>query len=314
MYRHISDSKYVIEGLTKHLPGWEQRGWTNVANGEVFKTIIAWIRWRRGKTYLRWTKGHNGNPGNEGADKLAGEGARLPDTPTNASPIQPPGETNPGATLAKLEQRDFYRILRDKRRKPPRRTSDWNVEMVQDALQETYGTKPTTERVWLATKQKDLTRKTRDFLWKSVQGTYKIGTYWSNIDGYQERAICPSCDETEDMGHILLKCRAGVREKAWELANSIWTKRSQTEIPTTLGNILGCGLATFESEGKPDRGKGRLYRILVSETAYLIWKLRNERRIRDEDGPPPIRKRNTQQVDRHNKQEADPRSTADERS
>ena len=27
-----------------------------------------------------------------------------------------------------------------------------------------------------------------------------------------------------------------------------------------------------------------MYRIIISETAYLIWKIRNERRIRDSDG------------------------------
>ena len=54
-------------------------------------------------------------------------------------------------------------------------------------------------------------------------------------------------------------------------------------LPARLGDILGCGLANFKSNDKPDRGKNRLYRILMSETAYLIWKMRNERRIRDSD-------------------------------
>ena len=112
----------------------------------------------------------------------------------------------------------------------------------------------------------DLTRKGRDFLWKSIQGTYKIGLYWTNIDGYQDRAICPNCNEREDMDHILLKYKTGAQETAWELANTIWM-RSQTEIPTTLGNILGCRLATFKVRGKQDKGKGRLYHILVLETA-----------------------------------------------
>jgi hypothetical protein len=39
-------------------------------------------------------------------------------------------------------------------------------------------------------------------------------------------------------------------------------------------------MATFEAESKqkPSR-KNRLYLILMSESAYLIWKLRNERAI-----------------------------------
>lgn len=72
---------------------------------------------------------------------------------------------------------------------------------------------------------------------------------------------------------------------AWSLAVDAWAKRDKTEIPASLGNILGCGLATFTSDRKPDQGKDRLYQILILENAYLIWKLRNKRRIRDNKGP-----------------------------
>jgi hypothetical protein len=45
-------------------------------------------------------------------------------------------------------------------------------------------------------------------------------------------------------------------------------------------------MADFKTkEGKPQQGKNRLYRILMSESAFLIWKLRCERRITKEDNP-----------------------------
>ena len=44
-------------------------------------------------------------------------------------------------------------------------------------------------------------------------------------------------------------------------------------------------MAEFRRNSKPDQGDNRLYRILVSETAHLIWKMGHERRIRDEDSP-----------------------------
>ncbi|EKM50883.1 uncharacterized protein PHACADRAFT_104000, partial [Phanerochaete carnosa HHB-10118-sp] len=48
--------------------------------------------------------------------------------------------------------------------------------------------------------------------------------------------------------------------------------------------ILGCGATVLPSaNNKPDSGASRLYRILLSETAYLIWKLRCERRIEHDD-------------------------------
>ena len=76
--RIISDSRYVIDGLTKNVEKWEKRDWLNVQHKDIFKSITAWVRWRSGKTTLQWTKGHNGTKGNEEADKLAGEGAMKP--------------------------------------------------------------------------------------------------------------------------------------------------------------------------------------------------------------------------------------------
>ena len=112
--------------------------------------------------------------------------------------------------MAKMEQHDFYQILRSERKMPERRTTDRNVVTIQDAPQETFNKRPMTERVWLATKHKDLGGETRDFLWKSVQGTYEMGTSWSRIDSYEDRAVCPSCNERQDMDHILMRCRARV--------------------------------------------------------------------------------------------------------
>ena len=112
-----------------------------------------------------------------------------------------------------------------------------------------------------------------------------IGNYWTRIEGYQDRGVCPLCNEVEDMEHILIKCKAGTRKEAWRLVNKMWAKRHQSELLSTLGGILGCGLASFTTGGQLDRGKNRLYRILMSEMAYLVWKLRNKCRIRDGEGP-----------------------------
>ena len=221
--------------------------------------------------------------GNEEADRLAGEGATKP-APTTPQPLEfPEHPAMSGASIAKLEQRDFYKIIRDKRHIPVRTRTERNIGIIQACAKDTFDFAPTPEAVWKATKHKDLSRKTRDFIWKSTQNAYKIGEYWYPIEGFEERGTCPLCKEQEDMDHILTRCSAHARSTAWELAGNLWKNRSGDPLPSRLGDIVGCGLANFKKNGRPDKGKNRLYRILVSETAFLIWKMRNERRIRDGD-------------------------------
>ena len=33
----VTESKYMIEGLTKHLLNWEDRGWIGIENADLFK-------------------------------------------------------------------------------------------------------------------------------------------------------------------------------------------------------------------------------------------------------------------------------------
>ncbi|KAJ7914671.1 hypothetical protein B0H13DRAFT_1560310, partial [Mycena leptocephala] len=48
----------------------------------------------------------------------------------------------------------------------------------------------------------------------------------------------------------------------------------------SIGLILGCGLAEVKkSEGKKIDQASRLFRKLISESARMVWKIRNERVI-----------------------------------
>jgi len=77
-------------------------------------------------------------------------------------------------------------------------------------------------------------------------------------------------------------CLVGI----WVLVPSVWRKRSATDLPTEYGAILGCGLSSFKkANGKPDKGLNRLFRILMSESIYMIWILRCERVIAWCDDP-----------------------------
>ena len=73
-----SDSKYVIDGMTKWIEGWQRKGWVNaskkpVRNADLWHDLIEAaapheINWH-------WVKGHNGHIENERVDRLASTAA-----------------------------------------------------------------------------------------------------------------------------------------------------------------------------------------------------------------------------------------------
>jgi ribonuclease HI len=68
-----SDSRYLIDGMTKWMHGWAARGWTRkggeIENLEMWKTLAAAAA--RHEVEWRWVKGHAGHPQNEYANFLA---------------------------------------------------------------------------------------------------------------------------------------------------------------------------------------------------------------------------------------------------
>jgi ribonuclease HI len=69
-----TDSKYLLDGITKWVAGWQRNGWVTAAKQPV-KNVDLWQRLVKAMashqvTWL-WVKGHNGDPGNERADELA---------------------------------------------------------------------------------------------------------------------------------------------------------------------------------------------------------------------------------------------------
>jgi ribonuclease HI len=70
----LCDSQYVINTVTKWMPGWKRKGWRKadgkpVLNLELLKQLDAAIA---GRTYtFEWVKGHAGHELNEAADERA---------------------------------------------------------------------------------------------------------------------------------------------------------------------------------------------------------------------------------------------------
>lgn len=72
--RLVSDSKYVVQGLTEWLNGWKARGWKKADKSPVLNRDL-WEELDRLRQIHRitpeWIRGHRGHEFNERCDRLA---------------------------------------------------------------------------------------------------------------------------------------------------------------------------------------------------------------------------------------------------
>jgi ribonuclease HI len=289
----ISDSMYAINGLTIFLSTWENNGWIGIKNAKFFKKAAATLKQRIATTTFKWVKGHNSIQGNEEADRLAKEGADKPD-PDIVDTTIPKEFDLQGAKLATISQSTAYKGILE--RKPPllRRTTLTNLQTTREALASFHSDQETDKTIWNGLRNTAIRLKIRQFIYKALHGTQKVGDYWSHINGHETRRTCATCDDTESMDHILIHCREPPATTIWTLARQTWPHAPNLWPLPSLGIILGCGAIHLpadqptnhldmntrpQSTGK--RGIKRLLQILISESAHLIWVLRCERVIQE---------------------------------
>lgn len=76
----FSDSRYVLDGITQWVNGWEKNGWKtkdrqDVKNADLWKAMIEAVS--RHEIEWQWVKGHSDHPENERADWLANQGVLM---------------------------------------------------------------------------------------------------------------------------------------------------------------------------------------------------------------------------------------------
>lgn len=288
----ITDSRYVIDGLTQHLTEWEDRGWIEIKNREWFKRAAYLLRKRSAPTTFRWVKGHSGEEGNEESDTLAKQGAEkeVPDDFTLEIPAHFDVQ---GAKLASVSQAVAYRGLRETNEPAPRRTTNRNLDMIRADLQQISNELETDAAIWESLRRQPVRPKIQDFLYKAIHGTHKVGRYWLNIENCNERCQCTTCNDDESLDHILTECPSTTRTTIWAAARDLWPYDDALWPRISLGIILGCNLLEFKTRNQSETpaqidqtneptintGATRLARIIISEAAYLIWTLRCDRVI-----------------------------------
>lgn len=281
--RIMTDSRYVYNALTKNIQDWEDTDYLGRNNDDVFRKLIATIRQRHQPTEIGWVKGHSDDPGNNGADHMAGTGMRkeLPDQLN----LQVTKEFQVhGARLHVQTQASLYqRILKNMNEKVDILSARGNIERIQDAIHAWTGETPTEAQIWKGIFNEDIAANISSFLWRMVHNRLRCGDYWLRIEDKRDRAYCKACGELETIDHILLKCESPARKRVWDSAKAVWEKLTGTKWQEpNVYTMMGLGAMTKTKDGKILRGQTRLYRIMVAESAWLVWKTRNNLVMRDE--------------------------------
>lgn len=230
-----TDLEYVIDGLTKNLQRWEENDWIGVANSTHWRVLIAELRQRGAPFQIRWVKGHSGDKGNEGADKLAGEGALKEEFNALDLTIKENFDLT-GAQLSKITQSRAYTAIREAKGKKikERATTTQRLAMTKGTAEDTWGQEPDDEKIFKAINHEDLGRSIRNFLWKILHKGQKIGEYWEKMgEKFENWGKCKVCrDESiECMTHILLECEAPEGKIIWKLVKKLWNKKTKRPWP-----------------------------------------------------------------------------------
>ncbi|KIO19588.1 hypothetical protein M407DRAFT_82620 [Tulasnella calospora MUT 4182] len=259
----------------------EDMGWLGVPNSDLLQSALYLIRTRTAETYVQKVKAHSGVEGNKKADELAK--ASLEKEPDASTVINVPVNWKyNGARLAKMNFNSLYRWINYLEDKGPTTRAPQIVEWLLEDFAAWGGRKHTPESLWNSIRNSPFRREVTDFYWQALHGRTVCGPYFCHWGGeWEERQFC-SCGEMETLQHILNGCDD--RE---------WVTKAWREAVNILGELKAAGqeaflIPSYEQAmtigltSRKKKGAERLIKIVISETAFAIWKHRNAVVIRNE--------------------------------
>ncbi|KAH9840140.1 uncharacterized protein C8Q71DRAFT_702598 [Rhodofomes roseus] len=282
--RFICETENLSIVLTRDLERWERLDWFGISNRLAWKALVNILRQRCATTTFRKADG-------------SVEWSLIDNGRSVAKQLQARNElhlirpmTNrcfniSGIRLSDLSQRLAYRMIRlsHKTRRP---ATQRVLQSVLSNIDNDGGDCAKEEEIWTSLRAKEIRKPVQDFLWKCLHNAHRCGSFWKNIPNYEDRALCSYCGNEESMEHIMTQCQAPGRDVVWNLAEDIWEKKQATWARPNYNEIIGVGLQKWYTPKMKRRPMAeRFWRILISESAYLIWCLRCEREIGHSDEP-----------------------------
>ncbi|CAK5281301.1 unnamed protein product [Mycena citricolor] len=280
--RIVIEDDTALQEISQKLSQWEDAGWFGTPNVKVLRPLTAEIRGRTGRTTFGPPERYS--PEESLLSQVADAAKQAHWTATPPLPrllaTTRPDLLAEGVKLASLTQKTAYATIRAQREMVTRPATQRNLEEVAREHTRDAQASPTVEQIWASIRSRDFSRQIRNFLWKAMHEAHRVGTFWKHIPECSDREICTPCGTTEDLHHILLDCECAGQKHVWKLAEKLWSATGLSWDTPSFGRLLGEGLTKIKlRNGRVAKGPTRLHHIIISESMFVIWKLRNERVI-----------------------------------
>ncbi|KAJ7502101.1 hypothetical protein B0H11DRAFT_1644966, partial [Mycena galericulata] len=128
-------------------------------------------------------------------------------------------------------------IIKSLKDQPTRSSTATNLERIRCSVTDAFGYEPTDMAIWSSIRSKNITRLTRNFLWKAMHNTFHVGLFWDNVPNREILGQCPTCRVTESLEHITLECEAPGQRQIWQLVEKLWKLR-YTSYPNLNWGLL----------------------------------------------------------------------------
>ncbi|KII82821.1 hypothetical protein PLICRDRAFT_61651, partial [Plicaturopsis crispa FD-325 SS-3] len=256
------------------------KDYLDVENATEWRVIAAKLKQRGNRTSFKWIKAHKDVIGSMKAKNKAIKGCRK--TVTNVDYKIPKEFKVDGARLNTLSQSQAYRLVQRSKRiiAGGIRSQNTMAKIVTD-IKEKFLTETSIDKVWTGLNGSHISKPIGDFLWKTIHKRVRCGPYFLNIPNWEDKALC-MCGEIETVEHILLDCKENRNHRLWRHIKMLWEKSMESKwIQPDFSTIQGIGAVEWptqlDEDHKTDFIKTKVYRVLVSEAIWAIWKDRNNR-------------------------------------
>ncbi|EPS93460.1 hypothetical protein FOMPIDRAFT_8415, partial [Fomitopsis schrenkii] len=264
----------LVSALFKNLQNWEDNGWIGVRGATYIKALVNQLRQRSAPTTFSEDELASIRTSREARrDALRNGSLQL------LQPIERAAFRLSGAKLGALTQATAYKGIRELTAPPPRTSTTTTIAAIRGHLHNIPDAEDEEHDIWKGIRLQDIRWTVTDFLWKGIHEAHRIGKFWLKIPGHEDRALCTRCHKRDSLDHILLHCSETGQETIWTLAKAAWERKGVDWTPIRLHDILAIGPRSRALvRDKPTPGHlARFWRILVSESAHLVWRLRCER-------------------------------------